>query len=75
MTTVIITSSYDCIQVLTFRNFRDTYLAQTTIGKIFIKIYYTLSPSIAEFLKNKYRINTFIRVNILDRIYALLMSR
>jgi len=67
--------SYDCLQVLTFRNFRDRCLDQTIIGKILIKIYYALSPSIARWLKNKYRINAFIRVNILERIYNLLKGK
>jgi hypothetical protein len=67
--------SYDCPQVLTFRNFRDTYLAQTILGKVFIKIYYALSPKIADWLKNKCRINAFIRINILDRIYELLRGK
>ena len=67
--------SYDCPQVLTFRNFRDTYLAQTMLGKMFIKIYYALSPKIAERLKNKNRINAFIRIHLLDRIYQSLRKK
>jgi len=67
--------SYNCPQVITFRNFRDTYLNKTFAGRTFIKIYYALSPLIAEWLKNKNRINAFIRVNILERIYNLLRRK
>jgi len=67
--------SYNCPQVITFRNFRDTYLNKTFSGRTFIKIYYALSPLIADWLKNKNRINAFIRVNILERIYNLLKRK
>jgi hypothetical protein len=67
--------SYDCTQILTFRNFRDEYLSQTITGRIFIKTYYTLSPSIARWLKNNHRTNTFIRKNLLDPIYDFLKKK
>lgn len=67
--------SYDCTQVLTFRNFRDKYLNQTLAGRIFIKIYYNLSPSFAKWLENKHGINAFIRKKFLDKIYNYLKSK
>ena len=67
--------SYDCTQVLTFRHFRDEYLSQTIAGRMFIRTYYALSPSIAKWLENKHRINTFIRKNFLDAIYDSLKKK
>jgi len=67
--------SYDCTQVLTFRNFRDEYLNRTLAGRMFIKTYYALSPSFAKWLENQYRINTFIRENFLEPIYKFLKNK
>lgn len=67
--------SYDCTQVLTFRNFRDEYLSQTITGRMFIKTYYALSPAFAEWLKNKHKVNTFIREKFLDKIYNCLKEK
>jgi hypothetical protein len=67
--------SYDCIQVLTFRNFRDEYLKETFAGQMFIKTYYALSPTIAQWLENKQGINIFIRKIFLDKIYNLLKEK
>ena len=36
--------SYDCPEVWTLRRFRDTVLARTMIGRVFIKFYYAVSP-------------------------------
>lgn len=40
--------SYDCPQVWTLRRFRDYKLAQTWYGRIFIKTYYAVSPTIVK---------------------------
>ena len=67
--------SYDCTQVLTFRNFRDEYLSQTLAGRLFIKTYYALSPSFAKWLENQYRTNAFIRERFLELIYKSLKDK
>lgn len=36
--------SYDCPQVWTLRRFRDGVLENTWYGRLFIKLYYTISP-------------------------------
>lgn len=36
--------SYDCPEVWTLRRFRDYYLAETWYGRLFIKLYYVISP-------------------------------
>ena len=36
--------SYDCNEVFALRKFRDEYLNKTFLGRIFIKVYYAISP-------------------------------
>lgn len=40
--------SYDCPEVWTLRRYRDNQLAKTWYGKLFIHIYYTISPIIVK---------------------------
>ena len=58
--------SYDAPEVLVLRQFRDNTLSATALGRLFIKIYYRLSPPIADRLRNAKRINGFVR-SILDK--------
>lgn len=44
--------SYDCPQVWTLRRFRDSVLDTTWFGKLFIKIYYTISPTFVKWFGN-----------------------
>ena len=37
--------SYDCPEVWTLRRFRDNVLAKTWYGRLFIKLYYAISPT------------------------------
>ena len=47
--------SYDCHQVWTLRRFRDNKLKNSLFGRIFIKLYYGISPKLVECFGN----NTF----------------
>ena len=40
--------SYDCPEVWTLRRYRDYTLSKTWLGKLFIKIYYKLSPKLVK---------------------------
>ena len=51
--------SYDCPQVWTLRRYRDTTLADTWYGRVFIRAYYKTSPSIVKWLGNKDRFKSF----------------
>lgn len=65
--------SYDCPQVWTLRRFRDNYLTQKWLGRIFIKIYYTASPIIVKY----FGANTFFKAlcqKPLDTLVAKLNS-
>lgn len=52
--------SYDASEVLVLREFRDTVLKKSCLGRLFIKVYYALSPGIACKLKD----NTFINEKV-----------
>lgn len=45
--------SYDCPQVWTLRRYRDGVLANNLFGRIFIKIYYSISPALVKWFGNK----------------------
>ncbi len=40
--------SYDCPQVWILRRFRDQYLLKTIVGTLFVKFYYSVSPSLVK---------------------------
>lgn len=44
--------SYTCNEVLALRRYRDDYLAKSSVGRLFIKVYYAVSPTMAKRLKN-----------------------
>ena len=47
--------SYDCPQVWTLRRYRDNTLAQTMPGRVFIRMYYAISPAIVKYFgKNEW---------------------
>lgn len=45
--------SYDCPQVYTLRRFRDNVLANSLWGRLFIRVYYTLSPTLVKWFGKK----------------------
>lgn len=45
--------SYDCPEVWTLRRYRDYTLDTAWYGKVFIKCYYAISPTLVELLGNK----------------------
>ena len=53
--------SYDHPSVVILRQYRDTVLSKTTVGVIFIKFYYKISPKIVVLLKGNERINYYIK--------------
>lgn len=55
-------------EVLMLKKYRDNVLSKTSLGKIFIKWYYFISPSIAKKMQNHKYLNSIIRRNILDKI-------
>lgn len=58
---------YNAPEVLTLRMFRDLVLKKYRIGRLFIKIYYALSPELAHKLKNNSFMNNKIKI-ILNKV-------
>ena len=59
-------SSYDCPEVWVLRRYRDNILSNTWYGRLFIKLYYSISPTIVRCSKSKVWINKIWK-NRLDR--------
>lgn len=53
--------SYDCPQVWVLRRFRDYTLLKTWYGRIFVKIYYSISPTLVRLFGSYSWFNTFWR--------------
>ncbi len=53
--------SYDCPEVWTLRRFRDERLVQTAPGRLFVKIYYAVSPSVVKVFGRTTWFNLFWR--------------
>lgn len=58
---------YNHPKVIVLRRFRDDILAKSVYGRVFIKIYYWISPKLVKMLSNHKHINAAIRWG-LDRI-------
>ena len=65
--------SYDCPEVWTLRRFRDFYLADSRGGRILIKLYYIVSPTIVRYLGKNALFQHWGR-GILDRFVKILNS-
>lgn len=59
--------SYDCPQVWTLRRFRDNSLLPTYWGKVFVKIYYTISPVLVRFFGQTHGFKKFWKA-LIDRM-------
>ena len=66
--------SYNCPEVWTLRRYRDYTLDNTIWGKLFIKIYYALSPMVIRLFGKTKWFNNFWRKR-LDRKVKLLQSK
>lgn len=60
--------SYDAKEVIILRHFRDEKLLKTNLGKIFIKVYYAISPYFAAIISKSDFLKKFVRENILKQI-------
>lgn len=55
---------YNHPQVMVLRGFRDDVLQKNPIGRAFVRFYYKYAPTWVEHLKDKKRINNFIRTTL-----------
>lgn len=66
--------TYDCPELWTLRRYRDTYLAKYLLGRGFIKLYYSTSPSFVRlFGKNKWF--TKVLKTVIDKIVRYLNNK
>ena len=65
--------SYDSPEVLLLRNFRDQVLNQYAVGRLFIKVYYILSPQFVRLTKDIQSIHYPIRF-ILNKVIKCISS-
>ena len=66
--------SYDCPEVWTLRRFRDYILATTWHGRLFIKCYYAISPTIVKWFGNTKWFKSFWKVR-LDKMVSNLRQQ
>ena len=66
--------SYDCPEVWTLRRFRDYSLDKTIPGRIFIRLYYTISPSLVRWFGNS-KVFKSICQRPLDKLVASLRRK
>jgi len=63
--------SYDCQELWVLRRYRDTILADSWLGRRFIRMYYSVSPKIVEVFGNKKWFNNFFKpiiANVVERL-------
>lgn len=65
--------SYDCPQVWTLRRFRDYRLSRTFFGRLFIKTYYAISPTVVKCFGSRKWFHRFWKPK-LDRLVERLQS-
>lgn len=63
--------SYDCPQVWTLRRFRDCTLAETWYGRLFIKCYYAISPTMVKLFGKTRWFRTFWKSRLDKMVFAL----
>lgn len=66
--------SYDCPEVWVLRRYRDSVLSNTFYGRIFIRIYYTISPVLVNYFGNSELFSRFFKI-ILDKCINRLQNR
>ena len=66
--------SYNCPQVWTLRRFRDYTLAKTWYGRLFIRLYYAISPTLVRHWGHSSRFQAFWKGK-LDKMVANLQRK
>ena len=66
--------NYDCPQVWTLRRYRDTTLSSTWYGRLFIRIYYVISPLVVKYFGHTKWLRSIWKKQ-LDKKVTMLNSR
>lgn len=59
---------YDAREVLVLRRYRDNVLQQTKTGRLLVRLYYHISPSLANYINSRASLKRLIRQHILRPI-------
>ena len=57
------------VQVL--RDFRDEYLLTNSLGRVFVRFYYEVSPSLAEYIREHEGLRTATRLGLVPVVYGV----
>ena len=66
--------SYDCPEVWTLRRFRDNELSANLFGRLFIRLYYAISPSLVKLFGETVVFKTVMR-KVLNKMVLFLQNR
>ena len=66
--------NYECTEVFLLRKYRDDYLNKRFFGKIFIKIYYQLSPHLIKYIKPNSFISRKIKKYLDNKVEKISLS-
>ena len=67
--------STEVYQIHLLQRYRDEHLRDTTLGRLFISIYYWLSPSIANYIKNSEMLKKTVRKCLIEPTVNLIKKR
>jgi hypothetical protein len=65
--------SYSSPEVIILRDFRDTVMSKSFVGRQFVELYYKVSPPVAAFMSSKAHIRKTVRIVLLEPLVKLIL--
>ena len=66
---------YDAKEVLVLRRYRDNVLQQTKVGRLAVRVYYQVSPALADYIRNKSYFKRIVRQYLLQPLVSRLSRK